>query len=90
MIPFGVLWRTAAGLFVATGRGIYKLNVQERRWNPVNTGLTELATQTLVVSHQGVLYTGTSAGIFRSDNAGAQWVNVSEGLGLQTSQPGPY
>ena len=80
----------SGGLFVATGRGIYKLNVQDRRWNPVNTGLTELAIQTLVVSHHGVLYTGTSAGIFRSDNEGAQWVNVSEGLGLQTSHPGPY
>ena len=79
-----------AGLFVATGRGIYKLNMQERRWKSVNTGLTELATQTLVVSHQGELYTGTSAGIFRSDNDGGQWVNVSEGLGVQTSQPGPY
>ena len=67
-----------------------KLNEQDRRWKPVNAGLTELAIQTLVVSHHGVLYTGTSAGIFRSENDGVQWVNVSEGLGLQTSHPGPY
>ena len=79
-----------AGLFVATGRGIFKLSKQERRWNPVNTGLTELAIQTLIVSRQGVLYAGTSAGAFRSDNGGGQWVDVSEGFGLQISPSGPY
>ena len=79
-----------AGLFVATGRGIFKLDGQARRWNPVNNGLTELAIQTLVLSHQGVLYAGTSAGAFRSDNDGEKWVDVSKGFGLQTSQPGPY
>jgi len=79
-----------AGLLVATGRGVFKLGEHEQRWSPVNTGLTELAIQTLVVSDQGVFYAGTSAGAFRSDNGGGQWVNVSEGLGMYTSQPAPY
>ncbi len=78
------------GLFVATGRGVFKLGEHDQRWSGVNTGLTELATQTLVVSEQGVFFVGTSAGAFRSDNAGVQWVNVSEGLGMYTSQPTPY
>lgn len=79
-----------AGLYVATGRGVFKMDKRHRRWSPVNTGLTDLAIQTLVVSDGGVLYAGTSAGAFRSDNGGAQWVNVSKGLGLHTSQPSPY
>ena len=78
------------GLYVATGRGVFKMGKDEQRWNPVNTGLTELAIQTLVVSDQGVLYAGTSAGAFRSDNGGGQWINVSEGLGRHTTQPTPY
>jgi len=79
-----------AGLFVATGRGVFKMGKDEQRWKSVNTGLTELAIQTLVMSEQGVLYAGTSAGAFRSDNGGEQWVNVSEGLGRHTTQPTPY
>ena len=78
------------GLFVATGRGVYRLGENEQQWSPVNTGLTELATQTLVVSEKGVFFLGTSAGAFRSENGGALWVNVSEGLGRYTSQPTPY
>ena len=78
------------GLFVATGRGVYKLGEHDQRWSPVNTGLTELAVQTLVVSDRGVFFAGTSAGAFRSDNAGGQWVNVSAGLGTYTDQPTPY
>jgi len=78
------------GLFVATGRGVFKLGEDDQRWSGVNTGLTELAIQTLVVSDRGVFFAGTSAGAFRSDNAGDQWVNVSEGLGMYTSQPAPY
>ena len=79
-----------AGIFVATGRGVFKLGEHDERWSPVNTGLTELAIQTLVISNQGVLYAGTSAGAFRSDNGGREWINVSEGLGMYTSQPRPY
>ena len=79
-----------SGLFVATGRGVYKLGENNQRWTPVNTGLTELSIQTLVVSEDGVFFAGTSAGAFRSDNAGIQWVNVSEGLGMYSSQPTPY
>ena len=80
----------ASELFVGTGRGIYKLDKKARRWKSVNTGLTEMAIQTMIVSPEGVLYAGTSAGAFRSDNGGAQWINVSAGLGQQTTRSGPY
>lgn len=77
-------------LYVATGRGIYALERRERRWQPMNTGLTELAIQTLVVSPGGILYAGTSRGAFRSEDGGAHWVNVSEGFEKQTRPLHPY
>ncbi|WP_447968083.1 ligand-binding sensor domain-containing protein [Nitrospira sp. M1] len=79
-----------SGLYVGTGRGIYQLDEESRRWQPRNTGLTETAIETLLLTPQGVLYAGTSAGAFRSDNGGANWINVSEGLGQQTLRSGPF
>ncbi len=77
-------------LYVGTGRGIYKLDKAARRWIAMNTGLTDMAIQTMIVSSQGVLYVGTSAGAFRSDDGGMQWVNISKGLGTHTTRSGPY
>lgn len=68
------------GLFVATGRGIYKTVNQGRQWVSLNKGLAELSVQVLTASGDGVLYAGTSAGVFRSDNDGESWENVSGGL----------
>lgn len=79
-----------SGLYVGTGRGIYQLDEESRRWQPRNTGLTETAIETLLIAPQGILYAGTSAGAFRSDNGGVSWVNVSEGLGQQMLRSGPF
>ena len=81
---------TQSALYVATGRGMYKKNVQDSKWVPINAGLTELSIQVLMGTPQGALYVGTSAGAFRSQDAGAHWVNISEGLGLYYSMPRPY
>jgi len=81
---------TNGGVFVATGRGIYKTSLQNTKWKAVNTGLTELAIQVMIMTPQGDLYAGTSAGAFRSQDHGQHWVNVSEGLGTQFSMPRPY
>jgi ligand-binding sensor domain-containing protein len=48
---------------------------------PLNKGLTELSVQALVASGGGVLYAGTSAGVFRSEDEGESWAGISEGLG---------
>lgn len=85
----GIIAQDSA-LYVATGLGVYVLGREERRWQPINSGLTELAIQTFVRSPAGVLYVGTSQGAFRSDDNGKHWVNVSEGFGLHTYQPRPY
>ena len=79
-----------AGLFVGTGRGVYKLDKVARRWKSRNIGLTERSIQTLVNSPSGVMYAGTSSGAFRSEDAGLNWENISEGLGVQTTRSGPY
>ncbi len=81
---------TRAALYVATGRGIFKNNVQNSEWVPVNNGLTELSIQVLMAAPEGELYVGTSAGAFRSQDAGNHWVNISEKLGLHYSMPRPY
>lgn len=78
------------GIFVGTGNGIYRMKEGERRWRAVNAGLRDLSIQTLILSSQGVLYAGTSAGIFRSRDVGSHWENVSEGLGTYTKNPQPY
>ena len=79
-----------SGVFVATGRGVYSTNLPKSKWISVNTGLTERAIQVMMVTPQGVLFAGTSAGAFRSQDRGGHWVNVSEGLGTQFSIPRPY
>ncbi|MES4786252.1 MAG: hypothetical protein C4294_10970 [Nitrospiraceae bacterium] len=68
------------GLFVATGRGVFKSQNQGVQWIPVNNGLTELSVQVLVAANDGALYAGTSSGAFRSDDDGKNWVGISEGL----------
>ena len=79
-----------AGLFVGTGRGVYKLDTVSRKWKSMNVGLTERSIQTLVNSPSDVLYAGTSSGVFRSEDSGLNWDNISEGLGVQTTRSGPY
>ena len=78
------------GLWVGTGRGVYKLDEEVRRWKSVNTGLTEMAIQTMIITPQNVLYAGTSAGAFRRDKDGDSWINISKGFGQQTLRSGPY
>ncbi len=71
------------GLFVATGRGVFKTVTQGRQWIPINQGLTQLSVQAMISDHQGALYVGTSAGVFRSDDEGATWVDINKGLEIQ-------
>lgn len=81
---------TTAGVFVATGRGIYKTSQPKAKWTSVNTGLTERAIQAMVITSSGDLYAGTSVGAFRSQDRGEHWDNISEGFGTQFSMPRPY
>ncbi len=74
------------GLYVATGRGVFKTVNQGGQWIGLNKGLTELSVQSLVIGEGGTLYAGTSAGAFRSDDDGTSWVGISDGLaGIQQS-----
>ncbi len=81
---------TNAGVFVATGWGIYTTSQPKSKWTPVNTGLTERSIQVMVMTSDGDLFAGTSAGAFRSQDRGEHWENISEGFGTQFAMPRPY
>ncbi|HBP89165.1 MAG TPA: hypothetical protein DD706_15870 [Nitrospiraceae bacterium] len=77
-------------VIVATGKGIFRWNADQQGWMGMNTGLTKLAIQSLTRSDSGELYAGTSSGAFRSEDGGAHWTNISQGLGVQFVPKGPY
>ncbi len=79
-----------AGVFVATGWGIYTTSQAKDKWISVNTGLTERAIQSMVMTSNGDLFAGSSAGAFRSRDLGKHWENISEGFGTSFSVPRPY
>jgi hypothetical protein len=57
-----------------------------KQWIPVNKGLTNLSIQVLIGSGDGGLFAGTSAGVFRSDDA-LTWVAANHGLGGRIAPP---
>lgn len=77
-------------VIVATGNGIFRWKNDQQKWMDMNTGLTNLAIQSLTRSNAGELYAGTSSGAFRSQDGGAHWTNISQGLGIQLVPKGPY
>lgn len=77
-------------IIVATGKGIFRWKTDQQQWMGMNTGLTNLAIQSLTISDAGELYAGTSSGAFRSQDGGAHWTNISQGLGVQLVPKGPY
>jgi photosystem II stability/assembly factor-like uncharacterized protein len=77
-------------VIVATGNGIFRWKADQQKWMGMNTGLTKLAIQSLTISDAGELYAGTSSGAFRSEDGGAHWTNISQGLGVQLIPKGPY
>ncbi len=58
------------------------LEAEGGTWSAVNTGLTELSVQALVVDPQipTTLYAGTLGGVFLSIDAGSNWSAVNTGL----------
>ena len=81
---------TNAGVFVATGQGIYRTTAHNTKWIPVNTGLIERAVQVMIVTPHGDFFVGASTGAFRSQDRGNHWVNISKGLGVPFSRPRPF
>jgi photosystem II stability/assembly factor-like uncharacterized protein len=71
---------TDKGLFVATGRGVFHRPPDAAKWQPASRGMTELSVQVLIPAADGALYAGTSAGVFRSDDEGRNWIGVNDGL----------
>ena len=59
-------------------QGIFKSADGGATWQPVNSGLVGFQVDQLVAQpgHPGTVYALTSAGIFRTTNAGAQWTSL--------------
>jgi hypothetical protein len=68
----------------ARGRGgMYKSTNGGNSWHAINTGLTNLVVQALVINpvNPTTLYVGTNGGgIFKSINSGGSWSAVNTGL----------
>lgn len=75
------------GVYVATGRGIFKTVDKGRQWVPLNKGLSNLSVQVLIEGEKGGFYAGTSSGVFRSDDDGLTWTAVSQGLEGESVAP---
>jgi photosystem II stability/assembly factor-like uncharacterized protein len=77
-------------VIVATGNGIFRWKHDQQQWIGINAGLTKPAIQSLTITKTGELYAGTSHGAFRSEDGGAHWTDISQGLGVQMTPKGPY
>ncbi|HEY3132795.1 MAG TPA: SBBP repeat-containing protein [Acidobacteriota bacterium] len=66
----------AATIYAGTaGGGVFKSSNGGNSWNAVNTGLTNLTVGSLAAARTTAttLYAGTTAGVFRSMDAGSTW-----------------
>jgi photosystem II stability/assembly factor-like uncharacterized protein len=63
-----------SGVFTSTDGGA--------NWTALNTGLTNTAIHSLTIDplNRGVLYAGTSRGVFKTVDAGKTWTDSSSGL----------
>jgi hypothetical protein len=69
-------------LYTGTRKGVYKTLNFGDTWFPMNSGLGADSSNVTVVTidedNPDILYVGTSSGnVYRSDNAGGVWTNVS-------------
>ena len=73
-------------LWAATTQGIYRFDTRATTWQALNRGLSShiviYTVQPASVSGgiQGLIFAGTSQGFFRSQDAGAHWMQSQESL----------
>lgn len=80
---------TTITLYAGTGdSGVFKSTDSGTTWNSINTGLTSLDINALLVDPNttpGTLYAATnSGGVFRSLDSGATWAPINTGLQTDT------
>ncbi len=73
-----------------SGDGVYYTTNEGNNWIPTSNGLTEARVNCLVIDSSNYLFAGTSRGLFRSSNGGAQWqviyFNTNEILSIVVDQ----
>ena len=62
---------------------------QGKTWMSINEGLRERSIQAFAVGKDGSLYAGTNAGIFKTEDHGAHWSPINQGLGTTPRLVGP-
>jgi photosystem II stability/assembly factor-like uncharacterized protein len=78
---------TAGTMYAGTlDGGVLQLDVNHltflSKWNPVNSGLTNLTVRALVVTaNPTIIYAGTDSGVFTSTDRGQSWAPANVGLG---------
>ena len=66
-------------LFLATQNGVWLTYNRAGQWQTEARGLNG-RTVTSIIAREGVILAGTTSGIFRSDDLGANWYDQSHGL----------
>jgi photosystem II stability/assembly factor-like uncharacterized protein len=66
-------------LLLATRHGLVRCALEGDEWRQTTQGLTDHDV-TSVIARQGVILAGTTDGVFRSDDLGATWREMSNGL----------
>jgi photosystem II stability/assembly factor-like uncharacterized protein len=76
----------------AQGHGIYRSVDNGDSWQPVNTGLTNLTIQDIVITPNNHVFAATWSGVFRSTDQGLSWTLMNtdavEVIALATNENG--
>jgi photosystem II stability/assembly factor-like uncharacterized protein len=68
---------------------MYRSVDRGKTWVSINEGLTERSVQGFAVGKDGLVYAGTSAGIFKTGDHGAHWSPINQGLDSTPRLLGP-
>ena len=71
---------SGADLLAATSFGVFRSSNNGTDWIEVDSGLTDIYVNSLVISNKGIFAGTNGGGIFLSTNNGTSWTSVSSGL----------
>ena len=76
----GITSDSSERIFVTTGspQGVFMSTDFGTTWNSI--GLESIAKHSITISKEGYLYVGSESGVFRSNNLGAEWEILIDGM----------
>jgi photosystem II stability/assembly factor-like uncharacterized protein len=70
-----------AGAVMADGSGLFRRKAGQADWEPLTKGLPErVKVYSILEGQGGALFVGAQQGVFRSDDGGESWEDISAGL----------